>query len=98
MVVKLSNSALGSIPVDIKVPTYDKTQLIGGIVHIGVGNFHRAYQSWYLHRLFEQGLNGNWAIIGAGVRKADSEMREKLRAQDCPRSTRFRVRGYGAGA
>ncbi|MEM1265476.1 MAG: mannitol dehydrogenase family protein, partial [Pseudomonadota bacterium] len=56
--------------------------LTPGIVHIGVGNFHRAHQSWYLHRLMQMGAAEDWALLGAGVRAYDTEMREKLRAQD----------------
>lgn len=62
---------------------YDRTTLSQGIVHIGVGNFHRAHQAWYLHRLMQQGAAGDWAIIGAGVRPQDARMRENLLAQDC---------------
>jgi mannitol 2-dehydrogenase len=52
-------------------------------VHIGVGNFHRAHQAWYLHRLMQEGAAQDWAIVGAGVRPYDAAMREKLLAQDC---------------
>ena len=81
--MKLSNSTLGQLPKAIKRPTYDRSGLRPGIVHIGLGNFHRAHQSWYLHRLFEKGMSLDWAIIGAGVRAFDVEQREKLLAQDC---------------
>ncbi len=80
--MKLSNATLKDLPKDIKRPSYDRSRLTAGIVHIGLGNFHRAHQSWYLHRLFEQGLNHDWAIVGAGVRPYDVQMREKLSAQD----------------
>ena len=61
---------------------YDRSGLRAGIVHIGVGNFFRAHQAWYLHRLLAMGLARDWAIVGAGVRPADALMREKLAAQD----------------
>ncbi len=80
--MKLCNATLKTLPENVKRPTYDRARLSAGIVHIGLGNFHRAHQSWYLHRLFEKGLNHDWAIVGAGVRPYDAEMREKLRAQD----------------
>ncbi len=80
---KLSNSSLPDLPEGIARPTYDRTKLTPGIVHIGLGNFHRAHQAWYLHRLMQQGLAHNWAIIGGGVRPYDIGMREKLLAQDC---------------
>jgi mannitol-1-phosphate/altronate dehydrogenase len=56
--------------------------LTSGIVHIGVGNFHRAHLAWYVHRLMQQGKALDWAIIGAGVRAQDSAMRERLLRQD----------------
>ena len=80
--MKLCNATLKDLPPNIKRPSYDRSRLTAGIVHIGLGNFHRAHQSWYLHRLFEQGLNHDWAIVGAGVRPYDVKMREKLKAQD----------------
>ena len=81
--MKLSNATLDQIPEGISAPTYDRGQLSAGIVHIGLGNFHRAHQSWYLHRLMQQGLALDWAIIGAGVRQFDAAQRERLLAQDC---------------
>ena len=78
----LCNDNLGTIAATLPVPTYDRAKLTPGIVHIGLGNFHRAHQAWYLHRLFQQGLNHDWAIIGAGVRPYDGQLREKMKAQD----------------
>lgn len=79
---KLSNETLASLPADVVRPDYDRTTLTPGIVHIGLGNFHRAHQSWYLHRLMQMGLAQDWAIIGAGVRPYDDVQREKMAAQD----------------
>ncbi|WP_224825966.1 mannitol dehydrogenase family protein [Cognatishimia sp. MH4019] len=82
-VSKLSEATLRTLPATVKVPGYDHAALTPGIVHIGLGNFHRAHQAWYLHQLMEQGLAHDWAIIGAGVRSGDAKMRERLLAQDC---------------
>ncbi|WP_037313383.1 mannitol dehydrogenase family protein [Ruegeria halocynthiae] len=81
--VKLSSKTLGDLPAGVSVPSYDRSKLSPGIVHIGLGNFHRAHQAWYLHRLMQQGLAYDWAIIGAGVRPGDAAMRERLLQQDC---------------
>ena len=78
--MKLSNATLKDLPEGVRGPRYDRARLTPGIVHIGLGNFHRAHQAWYLHRLFDQGLNLDWAIIGAGVRPADAVQREKMLA------------------
>lgn len=80
--VKLCDANLGKLPDGVLVPTYDRSQLTPGIVHIGLGNFHRAHQAWYLHRLMQQGKALDWAIVGAGVRAYDEAQRGKLAAQD----------------
>lgn len=80
--VPLRDADLGKLPAHVLVPEYDRKALRPGIVHIGVGNFHRAHQSWYLHRLMQAGLTRDWAIIGAGVRAGDARMRDLLAAQD----------------
>ena len=81
--IPLSDKNLETLSGKMRAPTYDRSQLRGGIVHIGVGNFHRAHQAWYLHRLFDLGLCHDWAIIGAGVRSPDAAQRERLLGQDC---------------
>ena len=78
----LSNATLPKLPSDVKIPNYDRSKLTAGIVHIGLGNFHRAHQSWYLHRLMQKGQALDWAIIGAGVKEFDKAQRQKLLAQD----------------
>lgn len=80
--MKLNTAGLSALPEGVLRPTYDRAALRPGIVHIGVGNFHRAHQSWYLHRLMQQGEALDWAIVGAGVRAYDDEMRKRLAAQD----------------
>ncbi|ASM71750.1 MULTISPECIES: mannitol dehydrogenase family protein [Roseobacteraceae] len=79
----LRDATLADLPGVVSVPTYDRANLTPGIVHIGLGNFHRAHQAWYLHRLMQDGLAHDWAIIGASVRKADAPQRDRLLAQDC---------------
>ena len=80
---QLNRKGLSNLPEAIKTPDYEATELSPGIVHIGLGNFHRAHQAWYIHRLMQQGLARDWAIIGAGLRSYDADMRAKLIAQDC---------------
>ncbi|OCW59454.1 mannitol dehydrogenase family protein [Hoeflea olei] len=73
---------LSSLPAGVGAPTYDRTRLTPGILHVGVGNFHRAHQASYFHRLFELGEDHDWAIIGAGIMPFDRIMRDKLAPQD----------------
>lgn len=79
----LSGATARQLPESVRTPRYDRSAVTPGIVHIGLGNFHRAHQAWYLHRLMDQGLCLDWGIIGAGVRPYDYAMRKKLLAQDC---------------
>jgi len=81
--IPLLNATLDDLPEGIARPRYDRSRLTPGIVHIGLGNFHRAHQAWYLHRLMQQGEALDWAILGAGVRPYDAAMRDRLLAQDC---------------
>ena len=81
--IRLSDATLNELPKTIARPTYDRASLAPGIVHVGLGNFHRSHQAWYLHRLFELGRDHDWAIIGAGVRPNDAAQRDKLLRQDC---------------
>lgn len=80
--MKLSRRTLGDLPENVQRPSYECAELSAGIVHIGLGNFHRAHQAWYLHRLMQQGIALDWAIIGAGVRAGDAAQRDRLASQD----------------
>jgi mannitol 2-dehydrogenase len=81
--VQLRLGGLADLPASVRTPVYARSDLTPGIVHIGLGNFHRAHQAWYIHQLMQQGQARDWAIIGAGVRSYDAEMRDRLLTQDC---------------
>ena len=78
----LSLSALAALPSTIARPNYARDALRAGILHIGVGNFHRAHQAVYLDDLFNRGRDLDWALLGAGVRAGDQAMRSALEPQD----------------
>lgn len=82
MAIPLSLQNYARLPESVLRPTYERRELSPGIVHVGIGNFHRAHQALYLSELFELGRDRDWAIVGAGVRPADARMRERLAAQD----------------
>ena len=82
MAIDLNAAALDRLPEGVEGPSYDRAGLSAGIVHIGVGNFHRAHMAVYLDRLFSIGADHDWAISGAGVRAGDSRMRDLLLKQD----------------
>ena len=83
MATRLSLATLGQLGPSVSVPGYRRDELSPGIVHIGLGNFHRAHQAVYLDDLFAMGEGHDWAILGAGVRPGDAAMRDALLAQDC---------------
>lgn len=82
MTTRLSLGTLDAISKTATVPAYRRDQLSDGILHFGVGNFHRAHQAVYLDDLFNLGLDHDWAIVGAGVLASDAAMKDKLAAQD----------------
>jgi mannitol 2-dehydrogenase len=82
MTTKLSARNLTAIAGSAAVPGYERAALSAGIVHFGVGNFHRAHQAVYLDSLFNTGRDHDWAIIGAGVLASDEKMRRILAGQD----------------
>ncbi|UOY02227.1 mannitol dehydrogenase family protein [Blastococcus sp. PRF04-17] len=84
----LAERFLGSLAPAVSVPTYDRSRVRVGIVHLGVGGFHRSHQAMYLDRLMQSGLVGSagapdWGICGVGVLPADRAMAEVMAAQDC---------------
>jgi mannitol 2-dehydrogenase len=78
--VKLGQNALPQLT--IPVPAYDRSQVHVGIVHFGVGGFHRAHQAMYVDRLLNKGLANEWGICGVGVMPHDKRMRDALGGQD----------------
>lgn len=80
--VKLNTKNLQQISKVATVPRYDRNTLQPGILHVGVGNFHRAHQAVYLDELLNLGGDPAWGICGAGVRAPDAFMRSQLAEQD----------------
>lgn len=77
----LNDAALGEIAPTVATPGYDRSALSTGIVHFGVGNFHRAHEAMFIDQLLGRGET-DWAICGVGVLEGDRAMRDALRAQD----------------
>ena len=61
---------------------YDRSLVTPGVVHLGVGGFHRAHLAMYHDRLLSEGHGLNWGICGVGVLAADRRMKQVLQAQD----------------
>ncbi|WP_054312055.1 mannitol dehydrogenase family protein [Mesorhizobium sp. 1M-11] len=75
----LSNASLAALPADIGRPRYDRSVVTPGIVHLGVGAFHRAHQAVYVDDCLAAGETG-WGIVGASLRSTDT--RDALAPQD----------------
>jgi mannitol 2-dehydrogenase len=80
---QLSGRTLTHLKSRLMVPGYDRRLVTQGVVHFGVGGFHRAHQAMYHDRLMNQGTALDWGICGVGVMPADLEMKQVLDAQDC---------------
>jgi mannitol 2-dehydrogenase len=82
-VTSLDAGTLPSLSPEVSRPAYDRGRVRTGIVHLGVGGFHRSHQAMYIDRLMESGRAREWGICGVGVLPADRVMAEALAAQDC---------------
>jgi mannitol 2-dehydrogenase len=80
LAVPLSSAALPRLP--LRAPGYDRSAIRVGIVHVGVGGFHRAHQAMYVDRLMNAGLDMDWGICGMGLLPSDAAMRDALAGQD----------------
>ncbi|TDT30970.1 mannitol dehydrogenase family protein [Naumannella halotolerans] len=78
----LSNAALGALPEEVARPTYDRSSVTPGVMHFGVGNFHRSHQAMYIDALMNQGKALDWGICGVGVMPRDAQMRDALSHSD----------------
>ena len=79
----LSSRTLGEVAATVPVPSYDRESVGRGIVHIGVGGFHRAHEAMYVDLLMSEGLGEGWGITGVGLLPHDRRMAEVMEAQDC---------------
>jgi mannitol 2-dehydrogenase len=77
---RLNAGTLGAVR-GVPVPGYDRSRSSVGIVHFGVGGFHRAHQAMYVDRLLTSGVAG-WGIYGVGTQPTDRRMRDVLAEQD----------------
>jgi len=80
--ISLNQQNLEQIGQQIPVPTYSRNNLKMGMVHIGVGGFHRAHQAYYSHKLQQNYDASDWGICGIGLRKGDQKINDVLKKQD----------------
>jgi fructuronate reductase len=76
---RLNQTNLTTLPADVLLPSYDRSNLKTGIVHLGIGAFHRAHQAFYTEAVLNK-FGGDWGIIGCSLRSAN--VRDQLAPQD----------------
>ena len=81
--VQLNRANLARLQPAVHVPGFDPAKVTAGIVHLGLGNFHRAHMARYTHDLMERRPDAlRFGIIGAGLMPGDRRMQESLAPQD----------------
>lgn len=81
-VVKLNAANLSSLSKTVTVPAYDRSKIKTGIVHVGIGGFHRAHQAFYIDELLENYGVTDWGICGIALLKHDKRIYDTLVEQD----------------
>ncbi|MBD0272616.1 MAG: mannitol dehydrogenase family protein, partial [Acetobacteraceae bacterium] len=81
--VELNRSNLRRLRPPVRVPGYNPAAVSAGIVHLGLGNFHRAHMARYVHELMERRPDAlQYGIVGAGLLPGDRRMHDALAPQD----------------
>ncbi|NMC38410.1 MAG: mannitol dehydrogenase family protein [Bacteroidales bacterium] len=80
--LKLNQENLFRLPAGIMTPGYDRRQVKAGIIHIGVGAFHRSHQAYYTDLILRDKKNSNWGICGIALLESDMRNYTALAAQD----------------
>ena len=81
--IKLCRASLPQLDRRAAIPAYDPAAVRGGIVHLGLGGFHRAHMARYTHALMNlDRQNLGWGITGAGLMPADARIVQALAPQD----------------
>lgn len=78
-VTLLTSSSAGALPATVQRPGYDRAALATGIVHLGLGAFHRAHQALYTEAALAAG-DRRWGIVGVHLR--GRRLADALQAQD----------------
>jgi mannitol 2-dehydrogenase len=79
----LSRATLPAIPPKVGRPSYDPASVRAGIVHLGLGGFHRAHMARYTHALMNEDPSASeWGIVGVGLLPGDRRMYDALEPQD----------------
>lgn len=78
----LNAENLSSLPTNASIPSYDRDQIKTSILHIGVGNFHRSHQAYYIHELIDKYKELDYGICGVDLLESDRKIYNILKDQD----------------
>jgi fructuronate reductase len=77
-VTRLSSASLAALPTLVAQPGYDRASVETGIVHLGIGAFHRAHMADYIDQILAG--DARWGITGVSLRSPS--VRDQLNPQD----------------
>jgi fructuronate reductase len=72
-------ATLEQVPGDVLRPAYDRAQVTTGVVHLGIGAFHRAHQAAMFDDVLAAG-DLRWGIVAASLRSP--AVRDQMAPQD----------------
>jgi len=78
----LNAENLSSLPKDVSIPSYDRNLIKTSILHIGVSNFHRSHQAYYIHELIDKYKELDYGICGVDLLDSDRKIYNILKDQD----------------
>lgn len=78
----LNAENLSSLPKDVSIPSYDRNLINTSILHIGVSNFHRSHQAYYIHELIDKYKELDYGICGVDLLDSDRKTYNILKDQD----------------
>ncbi len=79
MTERLSNATLAGLPAEVERPGYDRRAVRTGVVHLGIGAFHRAHQAVVFDDALRSG-DLRWGVLGVSLRSPG--VRDQLNPQD----------------
>jgi fructuronate reductase/mannitol 2-dehydrogenase len=81
--IELKRATLPDLPASVRRPAYDPAAVTPGVVHLGLGGFHRAHMARYTHDLMQVDPSAlEHGIVGSGLMPDDRRMIDSLLPQD----------------
>ncbi|QVY66233.1 mannitol dehydrogenase family protein [Polaribacter sp. Q13] len=81
-IIKLNQQNLAKISTKITSPSYDRSKVKTGIVHVGIGGFHRSHEAFYTDQLLQNNSQSDWGICGVALLDFDTKIYNILKEQN----------------